>query len=218
MKNHIRVLEHSSIRIEGSAGVIYTDPFRIKDEAHDADFIFVTHDHYDHFVPEDIAKISKGPETTLVVPLNMKETAQAAKDLVGKIVTVQPGDQTEIGGIPVEAVPSYNVNKKFHPKEAGWVGYIYTIDGERIYIAGDTDINEDVLKVQCDVALVPVGGTFTTTAGEAAELVNSIRPETAIPTHYGSIVGKPGDADVFAEKVDDSIKVEILMENFQEGE
>ena len=120
-----------------------------------------------------------------------------------------PGSSYEIGDLKFETVASYNKLKPFHPKHAGWVGYILQIDGQRIYIAGDTDATKEAKQVICDVALVPVGGTYTMDAGQAAELVNTIRPKTAIPTHYGSVVGKQEDAQIFADHVDGAITVEI---------
>ena len=211
MAEHIEVLTHSSIRVSGPEGVIYFDPYQVKDAANDADFILVTHDHFDHFSVEDIEKVAK-KTSILVVPENMKDKAKEAEDLVGSIVTVSPGSQTEVAGLYIEAVPSYNVGKKFHPQSAGWVGYIVKVDGKRIYVAGDTDVNDDIKKVQCDIAMVPIGGTYTMDAGEAAELVNIITPATAIPTHYGSVAGKKEDAEIFRKAVKDGINVEVIMQ------
>lgn len=210
MTEHIQVLTHSSIRIEDKIGVIYVDPFQIADEPHDADFILVTHDHYDHFSPEDIEKIGKN-DTILVVPEKMKEKAKEAEVFTGRIETVAPGTFREIAGLEIESVPAYNNLKPFHPRSAGWVGYILRVDGKRIYTAGDTDATKDAKTVKCDIALVPIGGTYTMDAKQAAELVNAIRPEIAIPTHYGNIVGKKEDADVFASLVESPIKVEIKI-------
>jgi len=81
-----------------------------------------------------------------------------------------------------------------------------------IYVAGDTDLTEDNVKVKCDVALLPVGGKYTMDAKKAAELANAIRPQVAIPTHYGSVVGSRDDALAFAAKVEAPVKVEIKME------
>ena len=104
--------------------------------------------------------------------------------------------------------------KPFHPKKNGWVGYILTVDGVRIYIAGDTDVTEENQAVSCDVAMVPIGGTFTMDAKKAADLVNHIRPKVAIPTHYGSIAGKREAEDVFRANVDPAIPVEIKMQHY----
>ena len=208
MTDNINVLTHSSIRIRSSFGSVYIDPFRMNEKPHDAKIILITHEHYDHFSPEDIAKI--GTEgTVLVVPEGMKEKAEKETGSQYEILTVTPGSSYEIGNLKFTTVPAYNKLKPFHPKHAGWVGYILQIDGQQIYIAGDTDATKEAKQVQCDIALVPVGGTYTMDAGQAAELVNAIRPKTAIPTHYGSIVGKEEDARIFDDRVDDAITVEI---------
>ena len=210
MTSNIEVFTQSSIRIKGRIGTIYVDPFNMSTEPKDADFIFITHDHYDHYSPEDIEKlISK--DSVIVVPKKLSATVK--KEIIGfdKIISVSPGELQEVNGLQFETVASYNVNKSFHQKSAGWVGYILNVDGKRIYIAGDTDATDEAKAVKCDVALVPIGGTFTMDAKEAAKLINIIQPEIAIPTHYGSIVGKPKDADIFEYNVNETIKVETKI-------
>lgn len=209
MLENIEVLCHSSIRIN-KGKMIYIDPFKIDKNYNDADIIFVTHSHYDHYSEEDIDKVKK--ETTVVV---------APKDLLNKllekgfaqdsIITVEPNSSYEVSGIKFDTVPAYNVNKKFHPKENNWVGYIIELNSIRYYIAGDTDINDDNKKVKCDVAFVPVGGTYTTTAIEAANLINEIEPKIAVPTHYSSVVGTNQDAIDFLNLLSSNIQGEILM-------
>lgn len=210
MTEHIEVLTHSSIRIRGGIGTIYVDPFQMKEEPHDADYILITHDHYDHFSVEDIEKAAGG-DTILVIPEKMKEKAEQTAGFIKKIYTVQPGNEYDIDGLKLETIPAYNQLKPFHAKSAGWVGYILCLDDRRIYIAGDTDATKETKQVKCDIALVPVGGTYTMDAKKAAELINDIRPIIAIPTHYGSIVGRKEDADIFAENVKEPVKVEIRM-------
>ena len=210
MTQNIELLTHSSIRITGKQ-TLYIDPFEITAETHDADIICFTHDHFDHFSPKDIAKVIKA-DTTLVLPESMAE--KAADIECGGVVTVAPGSKLELGDIALEAVAAYNKWKPFHPKKNGWVGYILTIDGLRIYIAGDTDSTEENQAVSCDVAMVPIGGTFTMDAKKAADLVNHIRPKVVIPTHYGSIAGKREAEDVFQANVDKSIPVEIKMQHY----
>ncbi len=207
----IEVLTHSSIRIRTIQGGVYFDPYQIKGSPHEGDFGLITHDHFDHFSPEDIQKVSKGG-TVLLVPKNMAAKAGEVVNYVGETRTVEAGDILELEELKVEVVPAYNKNKNFHPKSAGWVGYILETEARRIYVAGDTDVTRDNLSIHCDIALVPIGGTYTMNAFEAAELVNSIRPEIAIPTHYGSVAGKKGDAEVFQREVKAPIKVEIMMQ------
>lgn len=203
MLEKITINTHSSIRI---ADEIYIDPFKIESAAHNADIILVTHSHYDHFSPEDIEKVAKS-DTILVIPESMKADAPKSGIKAENIVTLTPGQCTSICGIPVEAVPSYNINKPMHPKKNGWLGYVVTVKDTRIYIGGDMDATPEGKSVKCDIAMIPIGGTYTMNAKEAAELVNAMQPKIAIPTHYGSIVGSLNDAQTFAELVNGSIKV-----------
>lgn len=211
MVDNIEVNTQNSIRIASRVGIIYIDPLAINDEVHDADFILITHDHYDHFSPEDIRKVAKA-DSIIVVPEKMVDKAGEVSDTVAKTETVKPGVYREINGLEFETVPAYNLMKPFHPKSAEWVGYVLRIDGQRIYIAGDTDATKEAKAVRCEIALVPIGGTYTMDAKKAAELVNTIRPNVAIPVHYGSIVGKPGDGEIFAQNVKDPIKVEYKIQ------
>ncbi len=208
MNPEITVNMQSSIRIRTADQVIRFDPFRIDGEPHDTDIIFITHDHYDHFSPDDIRKVSK-TDTILVAPKNMEKTL--AKQGFTNICLLAPGENGTVRGIPVAGVASYNMLKPFHPKANGNLGYVITADGQRIYVAGDTDAVKEAKAVQCEIALVPIGGTYTMNAKEAAALVNSIKPRTAIPTHYGSIVGKPTDGDAFCALVDAKIETILLL-------
>lgn len=195
---------HSSIKISKEK-IIYIDPFKIQKEIHDADIIFITHEHYDHYSTEDIEKIEK-QDTIIVAPKTVKALSK-----MKNVIMVEPNNTYEVNGIKIETVPSYNINKQFHPKKSEWVGYIIQIDNTRYYIAGDTDITPEIKQVKCDVALVPVGGTYTMTYEEAAELVNIIKPKIAIPTHYGSIVGMKEDGDKFKELVNPETECMILI-------
>ena len=152
--------------------------------------------------------------TILVVPARMEDDAKELEREVGGIVTVKPGVYKEISGLEIETIPAYNTVKPFHPRRAEWVGYILRVDGKRIYIAGDTGLTKEAKQVRCDIALVPVGGTYTMDTKRAAELINTIRPEYAIPTHYGSIVGKQSDGQTFAQLVKSPVKVVEKIQYF----
>ena len=207
MTERITVNTHSSIRIEAEK-ILYIDPFRVENEPHDGDIVFITHSHFDHFSPEDIGKIAR-PGTVFVMPESMKQDAAGAglKD----IITMTPGETKIVGGIPVEAVPSYNTNKPMHPKKNGWLGYVITVHGVRIYIGGDMDATSEAAEVQCGIAMLPIGGTYTMNPEEAAALVNKMKPACVIPTHYGTLAGDPGDGEVFASLVDAGIRVEFKL-------
>ena len=209
MLENIKVLCHSSIKISKEK-VIYIDPFKIDKDYNDADIIFITHDHYDHYSEEDIDKVKKG-DTVIVAPEELLTKLLKKGFNQNHIITVDSEEKNMIEGIKFETVPAYNTNKQFHPKANGWVGYIIEIKGVRYYIAGDTDITEENKKVKCDVAFVPVGGTYTMDFKEAAYFINEIKPQIAIPVHYGSIVGTNQDATDFVKLVHKDIECKILM-------
>lgn len=206
MLDFITVNTHSSIRIADEK-IIYIDPFKITDEPHDADIILITHDHFDHYSPEDILKIMR-PDTVLVMPQKMKSS-----DATGLTPTqVSSSDSITVKGISIETIPAYNKLKPFHPKSKGWVGYIInSSEHGRIYIAGDTDITDENSQVRCRIAMLPAGGTYTMNAANAAKLANTIRPEYAIPVHYGSVAGSMKDGETFKAAVDSSIEVVLKL-------
>lgn len=206
--DNVQVLAHSAIRIEAEDGTaVYFDPFELTDAPHDANYVLITHTHYDHLSPEDAAKVMN--ESTVVVcpasaEVEVREAFGAAPH------GMAPGDTITLGGMQIEAVPAYNVEPKrlgFHPQENRWIGYVITIDGVRYYVAGDTDQNDDTVQVRCDVALVPIGGTFTMDPAQAAAFVNVIKPRIVVPTHYGSAVGTKEDVEAFEPLVDPAISV-----------
>ncbi len=207
---NIKVLCHSSIKIETENKIIYVDPFKIKEELYDADVIAITHSHYDHFSEEDILKIKK-EETQIVITEDLLEKTLELGFEKENILIVIPNNKYSVVDIEINTIPAYNINKKFHPKENNWIGYILNIENKKVYIAGDTDITEENKKVECDIALVPIGGTYTMTYEEAAELVNDINPKLAIPMHYGEIVGKKQDGIEFSKLINENIKVEIQI-------
>jgi L-ascorbate metabolism protein UlaG (beta-lactamase superfamily) len=202
MVNDIFWLGHDSFRFKGEK-VVYIDPWKLAAGAELADLILVTHEHHDHFSPDDILKISKA-DTVIVAPQSV------ATKLGSKTVVAKPGDKLTAAGVALEVVPAYNPNKKFHPKSAGHVGYILTLNGKRIYHSGDTDLIPEMANIHVDIALLPVSGTYVMTAVEAAEAANSISPALAIPMHYGDpdVVGTRADAEEFKRLA--KVPVEIL--------
>lgn len=209
MLENIEVLYHASIKFNKEK-IIYFDPFKIEKEYHDADIIFITHSHYDHFSEEDMQKVRK-LDTKIVVTKDLYDRTKELGFKEENILKVIPNKNYYIDNITIKTIPAYNINKQFHQKENNWAGYLIELNDTTYYIAGDTDLTEESQKVKCDVAFVPVGGTYTMTAPEAAELVNIIKPKVAVPIHYGSIVGTKQDAEKFKENVNSKIKCEILM-------
>ena len=194
MLENIFWLGHSSVKIRGKK-IVYIDPWKIKGEEK-ADLILISHSHYDHLSLEDVKKIRKAETVILTTP-------DSAAKLSGDVRALRPGDAVDVDGIKVEAVPAYNTVRMrspgvpFHPRREGWLGFMITLGGKRIYYAGDSDFVPEMKAVKADIVIVPVGGTYTMNAEEAAELVNLIQPEAAIPIHWGDIVGSVEDADRF---------------------
>ena len=208
MYDNVTVLNHSSIKITGDT-TIYFDPFEIADEPHDADIIFITHDHYDHYSPDDIKKIIND-NTIIVVPTGMKDMVTAAF-APNRVKAVYPEGLTELPTMMARATYAYNKLKPFHPKSKKFVGYLITVDKVKYYVAGDTDNLPENHEIKCDVALIPVGGKFTMDYKDAAKFINTIKPKMAIPTHYGKVVGSPEDGKKFAELVSENIEVRVIL-------
>lgn len=204
----VEVLCHSSIKITEDK-IIYIDPFKVNTNYNDADYIFCTHSHYDHFSPEDIEKVKKD-DTILIIPKDIMNEAVKLFEKE-KIFIVEPEKQYNINGLRFVTTYAYNINKEFHPKENRWVGYIIEINNKKYYIAGDTDNIEEIQNIECDIALIPIGGTYTMNYIEAAELANKLKAKEVIPTHYGSIVGDKQDALKFKELVKNK-SVKILIQ------
>lgn len=202
MVENIFWLGHDSFRLKGEK-VVYIDPWKLSPDPEKADIILVTHEHRDHLSKDDIAKISKA-DTVVVGPPTV------AQQLGPKTIVAKPGDKLNVAGLSIEVVPAYNPNKRFHPKSAGHVGYIITLNGKRIYHTGDTDEIPEMAQIKCDIALLPVSGTYVMTAAEAAQAANTLHPALAIPMHYGdpTVVGTLADAEEFKRLA--QVPVEIL--------
>ena len=209
MLNNIEVLCHSSIKINKEI-IIYFDPFKIGKNYNDADIIFITHDHYDHYSEEDIDKVIKN-NTIIVSPVDLLEKLLNKGQKKENIISVKPYEDYNIKNLKFSTIPAYNTNKQFHPRKNNWVGYLIELEGITYYIAGDTDITEDNKKIKCDVAFVPIGGTFTMNYQEASELINTIKPKIVVPIHYGSIVGNKEDATNFSKLINPKIECKILI-------
>jgi L-ascorbate metabolism protein UlaG (beta-lactamase superfamily) len=195
-------IAHDTFKIKGSK-VIYTDPFKVtgRDEA---DIVLISHEHFDHLNLEDLNKVIF-PGTTIVASPLCKEGLKGVQ--VKEIRFLDPGGKYSVGKVEIEAVPAYNVNKfrepgkAFHPKEEKRLGFVITMDGTRVYFAGDTDFIPEMNDVACDIALLPVSGTYVMTPEEAVEAALAIHPKIAVPMHFGAIVGSDADALKFKSLV-----------------
>ena len=198
----ITINTQSSIKINN----IYFDPFKIKEEMHDAKAIFITHPHYDHFDKESIDKIIN--DETIIITPNDEEIIRKLYNY--NLFVVKPNNEYEVSNIKFKTLPAYNNNKPFHKKQYDWVGYLIYLD-QTYYIAGDTDAIEESQNVKCDYLFIPIGGTYTMDFKEAAALTNIIKPKIVTPIHYGSIVGNKEDGVKFEKLIDKNIKVDILL-------
>ena len=197
----IHWLGHDGFRIDGEK-VIYFDPYQIE-TGPQADLILISHDHFDHCSPEDVAKI-QGPETIIVTEKD------SAEKLTGDVRIIKPGETLNLDSIKILGVPSYNTDKDFHPRKNGWLGFLVEVSGIKIYHAGDTDYIPEMKDLNVDIALLPVSGTYVMTAKQAVKAALAIEPGLAIPMHYGAIVGGNQDALDFKNALDGKVDVLIL--------
>jgi L-ascorbate metabolism protein UlaG (beta-lactamase superfamily) len=198
-------LRQSSMRYAGDGLTIYIDPWGTAPDDPQADLILITHAHFDHLQPHEIQRLSR-EGTKVVAPHDV------AKELDGDVTPVAPGESHDVAGVRFETVPAYNTAEErldMHPKANGWVGYVLELEGRRYYHAGDTDALPELETLSTDVAMVPIGGTYTMDHREAATLVKTMRPQVAVPMHYGFVVCSPSHADLFRKEAD-PVRVEVM--------
>ncbi len=198
---NIHWLGHDCIRLDAGTVVLF-DPFQIS-ASKPADIILISHDHFDHNSPEDVAKVRKN-DTVIVTDKD------SAKKYSGEVKVVAPGDKLNVKGVAIEVHPAYNTNKDFHPKHAGMLSFVVTLDGVRYYHAGDTDFIPEMEALSVDIAFLPVSGTYVMTADEAVKAATAIKPKVAIPMHYGAIIGTEDDAKKFKKALEGKVEVAIL--------
>jgi L-ascorbate metabolism protein UlaG (beta-lactamase superfamily) len=215
LAQNLQWLGHAGFLIRMDGKAVYIDPYRSAGGP-SADVILITHDHFDHFSPEDVKRLSR-TGTRVVGPASVTEQIR------GAAVSIAPGETVELDGLELTAVPAYNTNKlnsdghPFHPREAGWVGYLLRAGGDRLYHSGDTDVIPEMDKAAgVDIALLPVSGTYVMTAAEAAEAARRIEPSLAIPMHWGTVIGSRADAEEFRDLA--SIEVQIPERAKEDGE
>ena len=205
--NNISINCQSSIKISDGL-TIYFDPYDIKekvDNVDKADYIFITHPHWDHFDLDSINNLVN-EKTIIIGPSSVIEKL----DSNYKTLEVKPENIYNLNNISFMTVPAYNIDKEYHPKDAGYVGYIVTLNNVTYYIAGDTDLLDELKVIKADVIFLPVGGFYTMTREEAVILANTIKPKYAIPIHYGLAVGSIEDAKYFVNNIDKEIESKIF--------
>jgi L-ascorbate metabolism protein UlaG (beta-lactamase superfamily) len=189
MLENVRWLGHAGFVVHGKNSVVVVDPFQVR-KGEPADVILITHDHYDHCSVEDIRKFA-GKNTVIVAP------ACAAAACPGTVKRIKAGETLDVLGIPIRAVPAYNLKLPNHARDKGHVGYVFTVDGVSFYHAGDTDVIPEMKSIRADVAFLPVGGTVTMGPSEAARAAADVGAKTAVPMHWGSVIGSEEDAELF---------------------
>ena len=194
-------LGHASFKINVTGKIIYIDPYA-GDYGEKADLILISHDHFDHFAQEKI-KMIRNDQTKILASRSVASQLDGAKAMA-------PGEAEKDGWITIRAVAAYNTNKKFHPKGTG-IGFILEAENKKLYFAGDTDVIPEMEGIECDIALLPVSGTYVMTAREAIEAVKNVKAKIAIPMHYGKIVGTEDDAQEFKELVEHQTKAQVII-------
>ncbi len=214
MFENLNWIGHASFYIKSGGFIIYIDPFNVSERiasSNKADLILVTHAHFDHFSKPDIEKIKK--EDTLII--TSTQTMNEGKN----VKIAKPGFKHNFNGISIEAVPAYNTVKErlgFHPKANEWVGYVLDVDDGTIYHAGDTDFVPEMKKLKgIDLALLPMGGTYTMNTDEAIEAANAIDAKKVAPMHYKNLLGKDGSA-LAEQKFSKNVKNALLLNEVQE--
>jgi L-ascorbate metabolism protein UlaG (beta-lactamase superfamily) len=200
--NNIFWLGHDGFMIKADEKIVVIDPYQAA-IVEPADILLITHVHHDHCSPKDVDKFQTDATVIITEP-------ESAAQLSGDVRIMKPGDAIEVDGIAIEAVAAYNTDKKFHPKDKNWLGFIVTLGGCRIYHAGDTDLIEEMADLDVDIALLPVSGTYVMTAEEAVAAAKRIKPQIAIPMHYDSLVGSEIDAKAFAKGLEGICEVKII--------
>ena len=197
-------LGHSSFIYEGDP-LIYFDPYALH-RLRPADIILVSHDHPHHCSPLDIDKVRRGPTAILA-------DEHAAKHIAPPVIAMAPGQQEKVGDFLIEAVPAYNLHTSFHPRRKAYLGFIVTLEGLRLYHAGDTDFIPEMRELDVDIALLPVSGLNVMDAAAAAQAALALRPQVDIPMHYGLDYGTLEDAERFRALLDGKVRVEILAKS-----
>jgi L-ascorbate metabolism protein UlaG (beta-lactamase superfamily) len=184
---------------------VYFNPYEIH-RPEPADIILVGHEHMHHCSLVDIDRVRR-PHTVIVCDQS------AARKIDPPVMALEPGGIAEIGGILIEAVPAYNLHTSFHPKRKGYLGFIVTLEGERVYHAGDTDFIPEMREFEVDIALLPVSGTHVMGPEEAAQAALALKPKVAIPTHYGMLDADMAVAESFRGVLAGKLRVEILAKS-----
>ncbi|MDE1870873.1 MAG: MBL fold metallo-hydrolase [Candidatus Micrarchaeota archaeon] len=205
---------HAAFYIKAKGTTIFIDPFKVGDGIKEkADIMLITHPHFDHNSKADIDRVRKD-STRIIAPKNCLDGKEYRH-----LEVSMPGFRTKINDVEIEAVSAYNKSEerqKFHPKSENWVGYVISIDGTRIYHAGDTDLIPEMENIRdIDVALLPMGGTYTMAEEDAINAAKKIGPKTVIPMHYKMVLGRER-SDQLEKSVTGKLKNALILKEVQE--
>ncbi len=189
----------SSVRIRRGVHEVQVDPYAVS-EPSAADYVLLTHQHYDNFSEADIARV-RGPQTIVIAPASMKKQLQDADHFL------RPGDMLQLEGLDLLAMPAYNVEKKYHPQESGWLGYMFTLDGVTYYHAGDTDYLDSMETIRCDVAFLPCDAQYTMGPEEAVRAGQACGASVLVPVHWGESWGSPEDVERMRSAFSGEVKI-----------
>ena len=189
----------SSIRIRRADLEVYIDPRGIT-EPGQADYILLTHPHFDNFSEEDIQRL-RTPETVVVAPAGMKKQLQDVDHYM------RHGDMLQLKDLDVLALPAYNEDRHFHPADSGWLGYVFSLGGVTYYHSGDTDPISAIQAVRCDVAFLPVDERYTMGPEGAAEAARACEAEVVVPIHWPENGTDRGPAEELAALLPDKVRI-----------
>lgn len=211
----ILALGHDGFRLETadkSLSWAY-DPYDVSGEIEPVDYIFITHDHYDHCDPASIRALLK-PTGKIIAP---ESCEQELHEFSEHLEVVSDAQKHELGPLKYWTAPAYNTNKfrtpseVFHPQSSGGVGFVVELNNKRYYHSGDTDVIPEMEKLKkITVAFLPISGTYVMTAEEAVEAAEKIQPKLVIPMHYGKILGSVAEAIRFQNLLRDKIPVAVI--------
>ena len=187
MIDNLRWFGHSSFMIQGPP-FIFIDPWRVVRTAFHADVILISHEHYDHCSSADIEKL-RGPDTLII------GNEHVAKEIPNTTI-IRPWQSISIDRASIKAIPAYSPEGTQHPKEAGGLGFIISINLYDIYYAGDTKIIPEMERIQPDIAILAIDNNDTLNVKEAAKVVETLKPRWIIPSKWSEQGEKASEIEV----------------------
>jgi L-ascorbate metabolism protein UlaG (beta-lactamase superfamily) len=212
----IHPVNHATFVMQWNGKTVYVDPVgggKLFADLPKPDLVLVTHMHGDHFDPATLEAVMPAGSRTIVVAT--KTVAEEIPEALRSKVTVKTlanGDKTEAAGIAIEAVPAYNTpsgKEKYHPKGRD-NGYVLTMGGKKIYIAGDTEDTPEMRAIKgIDVAFLPMNLPYTESVEKAAEAIGQFKPKIVYPYHFRNQDGTKADFEQLKKLVGDGVDIRV---------